>query len=85
MDIASFKLLAKNLEVFADKRLAHFEIGSNIYPPSFPEVSNVLSELAKLVKKYYLFIKNIDADLRAFYDKNWMAIFDNWKSTRCGQ
>jgi hypothetical protein len=66
------------METFADKRLAHFEIDKKIYPPSFPDISNVLSELEKLVHKYYLFIKNTDATIRLYYNKKWINIFETW-------
>ncbi|MCY4566722.1 MAG: hypothetical protein OXD49_00310 [Candidatus Poribacteria bacterium] len=73
-DLDKLKKLGRAVEVFADKRIAHYDKQLVENVPSFGELDDCINFLAELTEKYWLLFK-----AETLVDLLVMPIVDNWE------
>jgi len=79
-DLSTLQAKATNLSKYANKRVAHFDLGDLDKLPTFNELNDCIDFLEELVKKYMLLFRAVGyTQVLPVWQYDWKAIFhERW-------
>jgi hypothetical protein len=75
-DIRSLESVAKAIESFANKRVAHYDAQWQSTPPTYGDLETAITQIENLVKRYSLFLRgHAPEKLLPVWQYDWKCIF----------